>query len=207
MALKGSKLEEIPQRNKDLAFGYIKECELKNKSVIPKMIKYLCLIYLNINKDRFHPNYIHKNVKVTGNTVTTKIYGYVNAYLENIITKGIHIWRFRINNNIDIGNRLDAIGIGKVTPLSPRLKADLLEEFFEDDMSDSGSICTNPAMDKCKIGDILSMMVDCTKWTLSYKVNDEKYIKSRDIQPGKYRAGITLTARSSYSLMSYQMIF
>ena len=62
VALKQNKLEEIRKRNKDFAFGYNKECETKNKTVIPNMIKYLCLIYLNTNKDRFDPNFIHSDV-------------------------------------------------------------------------------------------------------------------------------------------------
>ena len=60
MALKRSKLNEIPQRNKDLAFGFVKECEKENKSIIPSIIKYLCLNYLNQNKDKFDIKHVDK---------------------------------------------------------------------------------------------------------------------------------------------------
>ena len=52
------------------------------------------------------------------------------------------------------------------------------------------------------------MRVDCNDWTLSYKVNDNKYVKAYDIKPGKYKAAITLNAKaSSYSLLTYQKIY
>ena len=53
MSLKQSELQKIPQRNKDLGFGFAKRNENANRSTIPEMIKYLCLIYLNQNKDEF----------------------------------------------------------------------------------------------------------------------------------------------------------
>ena len=115
MALKQSNLQQIPQRNKDVAFGYVKECEKKNKQVIPSMIKYLCLIYFNQTKDQFDIKNTHSKIKVDGNCIkigpnrdaSDVTY---NSYLENIVNKGIHIWRFKCNKSYDV----DQIGIRNV---------------------------------------------------------------------------------------------
>ncbi len=54
MAVNKTKLNSIPQRNKDVVFGFAREEETKCNNInIPEMIKYLCLLYLNQNKDKF----------------------------------------------------------------------------------------------------------------------------------------------------------
>ena len=100
MAFKQSKLQQIPQRNKDATFGYVKECEKRNKNIIPDMIKYLCLVYFNQNKDRFDIKHTHRKLlEVNGNSVMRNVYTHVscmiNSYLANIAGKGTHIWKFR----------------------------------------------------------------------------------------------------------------
>ena len=69
MALKQSSLSQIPQRNKDLAFGYVHEKEKENKISVPDMIKYLCLVYLNQNKDEFDGNLCDKKIEITGDSI------------------------------------------------------------------------------------------------------------------------------------------
>ena len=68
MALKASKLKQIPQRNKDLAFGYLRENEVENRSNYPQLIKYLVLFYSN-QQDQFDPNATHESLKIDGNCV------------------------------------------------------------------------------------------------------------------------------------------
>ena len=100
MALKKSKLSQIPERNKDLAFGYVKQCEQTNKTSIPEMIKYLCLVYLNQNKDKIDLQRSHQDFKMDGDQlqIKKKICRRANAYFENIAWKGIHIWKFKLVN-------------------------------------------------------------------------------------------------------------
>ena len=137
----------------------------------------------------------------------------VSAYLENIITKGIHVWRFKINHK-DVW---DAIGIRNVTSSPPVMHdylyhhnigyAFLLGGWFTDPDNTAFSNWAGRGMNRCKNGDILSMIVDCNKWTLSYEY-DGKHIRSCGIKPGKYKAGITLYEEGcSYSLMSHQKIY
>ena len=109
MALKQCKLQQIPQRNKDLTFGYVKEYEKKNKHEIPNMIAYLCLIYWNGNKDTFDPENKHPSIKINGNSVelrnsdTPRLSRVYNCYLENIVNKGTNIYSFidLVNNKYD----------------------------------------------------------------------------------------------------------
>ena len=54
MALKQRNLQLIPQRTKDLVLGFIHEREqIINNTSIPTLIKYLILVHLNPNKDKF----------------------------------------------------------------------------------------------------------------------------------------------------------
>ena len=109
MALKPSKLNQIPQRNKDLAFGYVKECEISHNSSIPKMIKYLCLIYLNQNKDEFDSNNTHKDLTINGQSIIRSkeldICDCNSCLLVNEVNTGINIWTFQNNGNYFYVNR------------------------------------------------------------------------------------------------------
>ena len=63
MSVEQSKLQQTPQRNKDLAFRYVRECEEKNKRKIsiPEMVTYLCLTYVNQIEDNLQ--IIHVNLQ------------------------------------------------------------------------------------------------------------------------------------------------
>ena len=215
MALTKSNLEQIPQRNKDLAFGYVKECEKKNKQVIPSMIKYLCLVYSNRNKDKFDVENSHQTFKSKGNSIEhnseERTCEYHNCYLENVVSKGIHIWKFKCDSQ----SMLDLIGIRNVAESSR-----LTGIFFvgRDDMTVVGygdvvGGCTisnaSPFGQKCNDGDLIEMRLDFNNLTLNFKVNDNGYGKAFNINPGQYRAAIGVIANvkhHKYTLLSYQNI-
>ena len=69
MALKQSKLKQIPLRNKDVAFGYVRESEKANKTSVPEMIKYLCLLFLNSNKDKCDPDHTSTHLKIEEHSI------------------------------------------------------------------------------------------------------------------------------------------
>ena len=228
MALKQSALNEIPQRNKDLAFGYITGCEKQTKSLIPEMIKYLCLLYFNQNTDKFDSKHTHQVLTVTidGKSISnTKCeYDYFNSYLENIVNHGINIWRVKCN----YVSRNDMIGIRKMNCCPLKLVGwfDESEKLTDCDSGSSlgygmfiGGGLTNPDncfvngrddyAKSCEPSDIIEMKLDCNKYTLSYKINNNEYGKAFDIDSSvKYRAAITLSSVfSSYTLVSYQNIY
>ena len=216
MALKRSKLQQIPQRNKDLAFGYVKQNENANKSTIPDMIKYLCLIYLNQNKDEFDAENTNGNIKINGNTVIGSGWNAMCTYLRNIVSDGVHVWRFKFGfeTNYYVGDMIGIISNDEELTLY---------SYFNGSGSGSdaygfavaGRLTNRQGKEygrKCKINDIIEMQVDFNELTLSYKINQTDYGKAFDIKPGEYRAAITLylfsgSEKNCYTLMSYQHIY
>ena len=224
MALKASKLKQIPHRNKDLAFGYVKECETKNKSIIPDMIKYLCLIYLNQNSDKFDTDNLSEYVKIEDDTLTCtdSQNGLYSTYLENIVSKGVHVWRFKCIEPCTDDTEADAIGI---------VKYDLNEVAVQDDyffvsggngismdgrLSDNeyrGQYCGDEPWNDdygriCEAGDLIEMKVDFHKLTLSYDINGKYQGIAFDIDNVKYKAAISTWHNGAcYQLVSYQQIF
>ena len=92
MALRKSKLSQIPRPNKYLAFGYIHEREKLNKLCVPEMIKYLCLVYFNPT-DTYNHNECDKQIEINGQSIiepinSTQIH---NVYLNNIVSSGVHV--------------------------------------------------------------------------------------------------------------------
>ena len=63
--------------------------------------------------------------------------------------------------------------------------------------SDYGAICAD--------GDIIEMILDMNKMTLSYKVNDKEYgVAFHNIDNTKYKAGLTMCHKTSkYEFISY----
>ena len=220
MALKQCKLNEIPTRNRDLAFGYVKECERRNKSTVPSMIKYLCLIYLNQNKDSFDPNNTHKDIKINadGDELQTKGGNdHFTICLRNITCSGINIWKFKCKKR----SCDDSIGITKAEASADDLS--YLDYEGETQIgyafAAEGRI-TNPK--DCyswgdeygngwEEGDIIEMRVDFNKLELTYKVNETPHGKAFDIDHGEYKAALSVypdtSYDASYQLLSYQHIY
>ena len=190
-----SALNKKPQRNKDLAFGYIRSCEKKKNLPIPEMIKYLSLIYLNQNKDKFDPDRTNEWITIDGNNVKSKLdhESYVkNAYLMNQVTNGTHIWRFEINGCYN----WDQIGISSC--YCPSIKSIEDYQFFVYDLlspDNRGSSTT-----------IIEMSANFNSLTLSFRINDVDYGSVFDIKPGKYKAAFSI-CKGSYTLLSYQKIY
>ena len=223
MALKQSNLQQIPQRNKDLTFGYVKECEKRNKSIIPSMIKYLCLIYFNQNKDEFDIKYTHSEIKINGKSIefdgeSAERYEKYNSYLQNIVSNGTQIWRFRC----DRAYFVDRIGIRNVDTDKLRLKG-----YFEAALDEKTVVGYGLQLSKqltnaqyadesgpeygqiCNDGDVIEMHLDFENLILRFRINECDYGKALiDIKPGKYRAVIGFYkgfgGLAIYTLMSYQ---
>ena len=124
------------------------------------------------------------------------------SYLKNVVSNGIHIWRFKLKNPEDC----DKIEI-----------RNMLDEHCGTDyfafLSDSRLITKKAGMlywTRCWpwLGNIVEMRVDFNLFTLSFKVNDNDYGVAIDIVPGKYRACISMCSdKSRYILESYQKIY
>ena len=218
LALKASELQKIPQRNKDLIFGYAKECEKEHQYTIPSMIKYLCLVYLNQNKDGFDFQKKHFTLRIDKGCITCC--GRVclgSSLLQNTVDSGINIWTFKVQNEfqgIRIGiQRHDAEFRGN-TWFDEGLNQECIGYgFMGGGYGPTPRSCTNHGIiygPKWIENDIIEMKFDCTKWTLLYKINDVDYGKVFNIEQNKYRAAITFdffSVGASVTLISYQHIF
>ena len=233
MALKSSKLKEIPQRNKDLAFGYLRGNEKKNKSNYPQLIKYLVLIYSN-QQDRFDPKATHKHLNIDGNCVTdTRISDrsnpyaaitYNNCYLKNVAMEGIHIWKFKYYSKYDGDDNNEAqVGVWKSKYGDPRAEdgATLIDNTTKDNKTCTEYVITmdgrrttphNPEYwnhlryhPRPKQGDIIEMNLDLNKLTLTFKVRGEIVVIFNDIEDTSYRAAVaTYRGQDKFELISYQ---
>ena len=105
-----SKLKNAPPRNKDLAFGYVHEFERHEDMNCAVLIKYLCLAYINQNKDEIsdiskdHSNEeeISKMVDLTQKGVRVERkdnIGWLDeeVLLQNVVNEGINEWKWKIN--------------------------------------------------------------------------------------------------------------
>ena len=221
MTLKASKLKEIPQRNIDLAFGYLKQKEQEHKANYPQLIKYLVLIYSNA-QDKFDPNTTNKDLNIIQHTIRNS-WPYENdlvrkSYLENVVSNGIHIWNFEYHVQLN-EHAFSQVGIWKTNSGEPNV-----DESDIDDTNDNNSCTeyaitmnghkTNPgnpsSFDKerypeLKTDDIIEMRLDLNELTLSFKVNGKDHCQFRNIENAEYRAVVALfQAGDGFTLTSYQ---
>ena len=242
-----NKVDQIPQRNKDITFGYVKECEQKNDQRIPQTLKYLFLFYFNPAKDAFDTKDSNSKIMINPNGDSIQIRNLpkistglrkmkVISYLENVVSNGIHIWKFTRKKNGFVG---DMIGIRNIDISSLRLYGNFDEKSNPDKWSVSGyslylgglrkGISTDGrhwtnsmslfATDHYPWGfmpnDIIQMTVNFNTLSLHYKINDNDYGKVYDIKAGHYRAAVGLEMYCSIlerqnnvelQLISYQHI-
>eukprot|EP01084_Bolivina_argentea_P066713 121629_1 len=204
MALMKSKLNTVPQRNKAVAFGFCREEEIKwnDSSNIPQLIKYLCLLYLNQNKDEFVVDGTCKDIDLNGNCITHQPendFNYnISWYLKNTVQDRKHIWKFKINKFVETS----WIGIYDT-------KFD--NEFHRDRFFDYSAGCgirtrtgyglsfrgTKTNLNHAGCGeatglifskdDIIEIILDFNKMKLYVKM-DDKCVELFDIDKGEYRA-------------------
>ena len=218
MALKPSKLKQIPQRKKDLAFGYLRENEHTIKSNYPQLIKYLVLIYSNAQDD-FDPNTTHQSLEINGNIITSKQQGDHVSYLKNVVSEGIHIWKFQWSLDMSYTTFTDSqIGVWNTKSGDPILK-DVYVDCMDDDARTGYIIITHgrstdPAGDgrwskewftKPESGSIIEMELDLNELTLKFKIDDEIRVEMKNIEKTSYRAVVGPHNKGeTFTLLSYQ---
>lgn len=227
MAASLSKIKEIPQNRKDLAFGYLRENEKQNQLNYPQLVKYLILLYSNA-QDKFDAKCTAELLQISGDTIIcinkeheAKVR---HAYLENIVNTGIHIWKFKYNKKHINTQAPDmaAIGIWR-TESGPIM---LSSRHIDDTLANStctgyavtmGGQKTNPgnptffSKESCKSakhGDIIEMKLDLNQSILTFKLNDEHNTKFENIAIGSYRAvASTYAEGNGFQMVSYQDIY
>ena len=229
MTLKQRKLSQIPQRNKDLAFGYVHEKEKQNKMSVPDMIKYLCLIYLNLNKDEFDPNQSSKKIEINGNSIireTNADKSIQNVFLKNIASSGIHKWKFKYSCDMNTFSKHDYIGVFNMDYKESMIKSDDYFFFIPKSYnfsgyaigSKGGGVNQNGFFTKYQrywdSGDEIEMKLDFYQQNLKFKVNGQDFGDALQIDiTKKWKAAISIGgyighgSPKSFTLISYQKTY
>ena len=102
--LNRKKIKSMPQRNKDLVFGHLRQEQKQNDSNYPYVIQALCLLYFNPDQETFDSSSnFNQHIDIQPHTVigynTQCDLIHVDARsicLKNVVKEGIHIWKFKV---------------------------------------------------------------------------------------------------------------
>ena len=232
MALKQSKLQQIPQRNKDLAFGYVHDHERNHKNVIPYLVTHSCLGYINQDKDKIislSTNNVSKDelLKIADwneKGVQFKKTGidYVideELILENRVCDSINEWKFKINAK---GCSMDTIGIKTIRNASSCIPAISYSILLNNNglwrrtqgdtpskqMRQSFFDCDQEKLNITK-GDTITMRLNCNDWTLEFQVNENGFsrvFQECGIEKSPYSARIGLCHCNNGAKFDYELI-
>ena len=203
------KNKEIPQRKKDLLFGYVRNCEKEIKqNNVPMVIKYLCLGFWNVVGDEFDEKSTNSKISIFKDGInginSIKLSDgdgsrkNVNSYLLNVMSSGIHIWTFKQSKY----NDFDMIGIVNVKEHGSSLN---LEGGF-------GNACdyalSLSSANGCEDDHTIEMTLNMTNPSLRWRINDDD-VREIAIEKGEYRAAVSLYhdgGECVVTLLSYRHI-
>ena len=199
MSITFSKIKNIHQRNKDLIFGFCRQNESKyNHQVYPKIVNYLCLMYLIFIKDEFDQS---KNINTPSIQFTkNEIVGQENEesimphFIEGIneCTHGIHKWYFKFIQ-IGIG---DCLGV----------RSKDINHLFQ---IRDGKFCKFSNDFICKNGDEVELTLNCYNQTLMIKKTDETEYEETIVWGTKAKLvwSVVTFNECHYKLLKYTNIF
>ena len=92
-------IKKIPQKKHDVVFGFIKQ-QIENKICdnLPIELIKMILVFYYICTDEWDKNAIGSNIKINDNTIehVGSDYKHQSAFLSNIVSSGVHIWKFQV---------------------------------------------------------------------------------------------------------------
>ena len=224
-------IQRIPQSIKDLVSGFIRD---STKELINDDIISICLLFADPNKDDFNQQLSHHKLTIDNNESIMKLSdGYIarstyNGYLNNIVSKGKHYWRFKcIDLKCNQYAMRSLIGIFN----TKYEHKDTSWYGFVCTEDDSIQICTGYAIttdgyswmvtDEGKLqsktlklprsgiekDDIIEIKLDLIELTLSFIINGwDRGNKNKvfDIKHGEYRAALTMGVKGdAFQLVTY----
>lgn len=176
-------LNRLDHRSDCSVFGYFRS---NARADFPDDVAKLCLSYYYA-RDLWSERFTSTGITIKDDVVS---YNYnddgINgrdAVLTTNVTSGQHHWKFKCvkgdHPRPEYDNAYDSIGI------IPTLESSI---FYDGDLLRYGFIYRNGYFE----GDIVEMHLDLDKLKLSYTVNGKDYGKVHDVQPGEYRAAISI---------------
>ena len=209
---------------KNLTYGYIrniKNNQLSHSTIIPDDIVVVCVLF--ITSDQFNVRDMDENIKIERYippivTVEAPIADKpLFVYLDNIVSFGRHIWRFKCLSISDKSEGYVMIGIQGYDMNNSDSKYGLCADFCISSVgnSDVWDVLEQNYHYITEFGiygedDIIDMIIDFDDGTLEYIINDDdrEYLnKSFDIDEGSYRAVISMKEMGdSIQLISYKRV-
>ena len=187
---------QIPQTNKDLVLGFIVETfkQMKENN-LPQLVVQWCMVFFNPNVDEWDPKQVHPSIKVKQlNVKRLNSWGYKSAHLFNVVSSGIHVWKFRF---VKCGY-FDCIGL---RPAKLKMSTGRGLDYFED-----GHFHMFGSED-VQVNDIIDMRINFIQLMLTFAKNDV-IIAHQKIQRGEFRAAVSLScANAEIELLAYQHFF
>ena len=227
MTCRGKVIDRIDQGTKDLVNGYIKSLQSSldedsiYRSNIPEIIKYNCIVFASMVPDKWHETLKGERmeivdgdcIEITADAGDSK---WNSAFLENIVSDGIHHWRFQVEvQKVLLGM---VIGIQQHDDKSENEMYIVNHQWVGDTYSYAwvagcGRLNKNGmasvsegryGQHNVTAGDIIDMYLDFNKLELSYSMNEQYLGKAFKIQKGKYRAAIEMFSKGEkIRLLSY----
>eukprot|EP01084_Bolivina_argentea_P285394 489396_1 len=169
--------------------------------------------YEHKGEDKWDVNAVGSDMDIVRNMATHqgKKDSHQSAYLCNVVSEGIHIWKILVNKVSDSWND---IGIWKT-----KLGEPILNNYFvsnkhsgysyflshgKKSIPESPGKCGPKYGVACRSCDIITMTLNFDTLTLSFKVNAIDYGKAFDIEKTTYRAAISCYYKGDgFSLLSY----
>ena len=193
--------------NKNIVLGFIlTELQKLDCCVLPPLIVQLCWLFLNVVDDKWSNSLVHHTISINGTVIKrTNRLGYVSAFLENIVSSGIHVWKFRV-----AGGRFVELGIQSMDlPFERTINFGISyqsitrktywQRFFP--VIGSGSRY------KVKGVYLIEMKLNFRKMTLSFSVND-MFRCALNVHCDEYRVVVTLEdIDTEVEILSYSSYF
>lgn len=206
MSFSLQKTKSSNKKSKFTVFGYIHEHESLQKSKkkiykIPLLIQYLCLGYYD-SSDKWDKSHC----KIDKNIANITSYENKSAFLTNIISKDKYKWKFKIQSL-----SINAHIFFSIRPFISETNYNTLPEYVFCGATGSRAILIDEKTDtkvhdygtKCKQNDIIEMILDLNKNTLSFIINGINYgIAFNNILNTQYRAIVDCCSSARIELIN-----
>ena len=194
--------------NLDLVVGFILGgLRDINNSVLPPLLVHLCWLFLNVIDDKWSASLLHNSINING-TVIQRINrrGYKSAFLENVVSCGIHVWTFRVTGGsfVELGIQSTNLSVDKTIDFGLSYESITRKTYWQRffPVSRFGSRY------RVKRGlFLIEMKLNFNKMTLSFCVNDI-FRCALNVHSAQYRAVVTLKDfYTEVELLSYHVCF
>ena len=206
-----SVFKNIPQRQKDLIYGYIRKIQAifpKDNTYynIPDSVNYICALFYHL-KDKWDPKYIGANHKLSNDGYSLTIGGGASSSYGTVIVKSpeVYRWKFKIHKAPANSHWNLVLGVWKIKSADKPVT----DTHFTNSTNNKGTFEWGYAVDlsygnlievqgsysngpeygsRCKDGDVVEMVLDLKKFTLGYKINDNDFGPAfKEIEDTEYR--------------------